>query len=145
MKMKFKTQPTQRKERMCKGVMTLINSRRNGQRLVFDENFINQIEFKEGDTLQLEYDPDTFCLDVAVHPTFGKEEGFIPLKRGKKYVIYSSGLVREIVEIFRLDYSDGVSKTFSDFKRMRKKNGKKFARIIMPRPELIGEEKNDGH
>jgi len=53
---------------------------------------------------------------VIEKPTSEEEtEGLFPIrKQGKSYMVYSAPLVKELIESFSIDYTDTVSKTYTD-------------------------------
>lgn len=125
------------------GVLSIINSPKNGKRLELKNVFLESIGYKEGDTIQFEYDDEIGYLDIGVFPIFGKENnGFSLTKAGTKSLLYSSGLVMEITRIFGLDYSQGVSKTFGNYKRRRKKSGEVYLRVYITESEINEEVEN---
>lgn len=144
MKKQFTTQPRPTKKEQTAGILTLVNSTKNGRRMSFPLEILESIGFQEQDTLQFLYDLEERSLDVGIYPVFGMTEngGFKTSIAGKKVLIYNSQLIQELVEIFSLDYSDCVSKTFGRYKRRKKKNGERYLRIFLPETEIInwGEE-----
>jgi len=94
----------------------IVNSERNGKRLMLSEALFQLLEspkklsflFKEN--------------HLAIANEFPKTEAikFSPDKRS--HIIYSSGLVQDIVKKFNLDYSNRTSLSFNDIEVKRMKN-----------------------
>lgn len=139
----FLTRPTLKVNRGETGVLSIINSPKNGKRMELKNVFLENIGYKEGDAIQFEYDDVEGYLDIGVFPIFGKENsGFTLTKSGTKSLLYSAGLVMEMTRIFGLDYSQVVSKTFATYKRRRRKSGEVYARIFIREPEITEEVEN---
>lgn len=90
------------------GVLTIVNSEKNGKRVVFSETFIETMELE--DTVNMGFEGNRLLVAKNV-----AEEGHYRLcKRGKKAVVYSAKLVGKITELMELDFSHRVSYTFFD-------------------------------
>lgn len=95
-----------------KGVLTIVNAGKYGNRLILPEKVISYTECNEKIQIRIADEGAIFSGEPSLEK---EEEGVFTLKKqGKSYMIYCSSLVKEIVETFSLNYSDTVSKTFSD-------------------------------
>lgn len=90
------------------GVLSVVNSK-NGMQLRFAKEFHNSLGSPEN--FQIGYS-DT---ELAVGKDLGQHFTSYPLKdNGLKKIIYSSELVKQITEIYDLDFSDRTCITFSE-------------------------------
>jgi hypothetical protein len=89
------------------GVMTIINSKRNGRRITFPASVIKRLGDPE--SVQFAFLPDKI---VVSHKLPDNENSLCFRKDGNKYILYASELVHEITEMFGLDFNDRVSITF---------------------------------
>ncbi|MFL0167932.1 hypothetical protein [Candidatus Clostridium helianthi] len=89
------------------GIMTIINSKKNGKRITFANDVIEKLgDFNQ---LQIAFSKQGIVIGENI-PNVGQH---FPLKKsGAKWIIYSAGLVTEISEKFGLDFSERVSITF---------------------------------
>lgn len=91
------------------GVMSVVNSARNGKRVTFPQAVMERLNNPE--TLQFAFADDK----IAVAERLPGNEVSFNIKRGKgRAIIYAAGLVREIAEQFDLDFTSRVSITFYD-------------------------------
>lgn len=91
------------------GVLSVINSKENGKRLALSSELLQKIG--NPDKVQV-------CLAekiVAIGKSIsGCESSFLLKKGGNKGLIYSYGLVNEITNEFKLDFSNRTSLTFHE-------------------------------
>lgn len=92
-----------------KGVCTVINSKQNGRRVILAKETMDYL--KNPTKLEIGFTEDGIVIAEKL-PENGVE--FPIRKNGNRIVIYSSGLVEEITELFNLDFSDRVSITFTE-------------------------------
>lgn len=105
------------------GILTIVNSKKNGRRLSFAAEVIKTLQVKEYVQIAL------VGKGIAVLPPGELElEQFKLKKEGSKYIIYSSSLVQEITKVYKLDYSNRTSITFPKVK-YKEEEGNKFAYI----------------
>ena len=105
------------------GVLTIVNSKKNGKRLSFAAEVIKELQVEED--VQIAFVGE----GIAILPPSELElEQFKLKKDGSKYIIYSSPLVQEITKVYNLDYSNRTSITFPKAK-YKKEGGNKFAYI----------------
>jgi hypothetical protein len=89
------------------GVITIINSKKNGKRIIFAGAAIDKL----GNPSKLQV---VFWQNgIVVGEVLPKADQFFPVKEsGNKGIVYSGGLVQEITSKFNLDFSERVSITF---------------------------------
>lgn len=89
------------------GVMTIINSNKNGKRITFANDVIEKLgSFNQ---MQIAFSKQGLVIGEKIPST----EQYFPIKKsGAKWIIYSAGLVTEISDKFNLDFSGRVSITF---------------------------------
>lgn len=122
------------------GVMSVINPAKNTKRLTFRKDFLLRIGYEEGDTIQIMHGENYIC--IAVYPIFGREiTAFAITGFPKCPSLYNAALVKEITDVFDLDFSERVSITFNDviFKK-RKKSGKPYAKVMIRSKKTNAEE-----
>ena len=91
-----------------KGLLTLINSRKNGKRLVLSQQLIEMLELPD-DNIQLGFMKKVLVLGRKLP----KVESSFKLKyQGKKAIIYSTEIVHEITEHQEIDFTSRVSHTW---------------------------------
>ena len=89
------------------GVITLINSKKNGKRISFAGAVMDKLG--NPDKLQIVF----WQKGIVVGVGLPKADQFFPVKKsGNKGIVYSGGLVQEITSQFNLDFSERVSITF---------------------------------
>ncbi|MFQ9697343.1 MAG: hypothetical protein ACLRY5_10990 [Zhenhengia sp.] len=105
------------------GVLTIVNSKKNGKRLSLAGEVIETLQCKEKVQIGL------VGKGIAVFP-LGKQdlEEFRLKKEGSKHIIYSGPLVQEITERYKLDYSNRTCITFPKV-AYKEQDGIKFAYI----------------
>ncbi len=106
---KPKTMSNTRGTKSSKGVCTVINSRQNGKRLILAKETMDYL--KNPTKIEVGFTQDGIVIAEKL-PENGVS--FSIKKSGNKMVIYSSGLVKEITELFNLDFSNRVSITFTE-------------------------------
>ena len=91
------------------GVITIVNSKKNGKRIEFLPNFCEQLGIDK--KVQIAFEENAL---VVIPVTDKPEYPVYDLKTtGCKRVLYNAALVEEIIEKLQLDYSECVSKTLS--------------------------------
>lgn len=89
------------------GVLTIVNSKRNGKRVVLSKELM--AELNEPEEVQISYGSDA----IAIGADIPSNDNFFTLKTQKaKFVIYSSELVNEITVLYALKFEGNVSQTF---------------------------------
>lgn len=106
---KPKSKDTSRGTRTGNGVMTVINSNSNGKRFIFSNSVIRYLD--NPDSIEIGFTEDSVVASYKL-PENGQR--FNLRKSGNKGVLYSYQLVKEITELFDLDFSNRVSMTFND-------------------------------
>lgn len=91
------------------GVMSVVNAD-TGIRITFPDAVLEKIRVTE--KLQISYNTDERI--IAIGENLGNENDYAIKKSGKKGIIYSANLVRELTEAFKLDFSNRSSITFHD-------------------------------
>lgn len=136
----FKSQPVAKTATSKPGVISIINPAKNTKRLTFRKDFLLRIGYEEGDTIQLMYGDDYIC--IGVHPVFGKEtQAFAITGFPKHPSLYNAALVKEITEVFALDFSDRVSITFGHVHyKKRKRSGRTYAKVMIESMKTSVEE-----
>ena len=91
------------------GMLTIVNSVRNGRRLEFRKEVAKQLKLV--DELTVMY-TDVSAIFFRGN---GEREGSFRIKKsGERLVVYSGALVDELSSFFDLDFSSGVCHTFTD-------------------------------
>ncbi len=94
------------------GVITIVNSKKNGRRIEFLPQLCELLSIDED--VQLAFDENSL---VVIPMTEEPEYPVFQLKKsGNKKVIYNTALVEEIIKQLKLDYSNCVSKTLDNVK-----------------------------
>ncbi|HFL3777306.1 TPA: hypothetical protein ACG3RH_002933 [Clostridioides difficile] len=93
----------------ARGVCTVINSKQNGKRLILAKEIMDYL--KNPEKIEVGFTEDGIVIAEKL-PENGVE--FSIKKTGNRMVIYSSELVKEITELFNLDFSNRVSITFTE-------------------------------
>ncbi|MGE7913248.1 hypothetical protein [Lysinibacillus xylanilyticus] len=89
------------------GVLTIVNSQRNGKRVVLSKELMK--ELNEPNEVQISYGSDA----IAIGADIPSNDNYLTLKTQKaKSVIYSSELVNEITVLYDLKFVGIVSQTF---------------------------------
>lgn len=91
------------------GVCTVVNSEKNGKRVTISKELSDELGNIE--TVEIGFTENGIVVGNKL-PENGTEFRF--KKSGNKGVIYSSSLVDEVTEEFKLDFSNRVSITFVD-------------------------------
>ena len=86
--------------------VTIISSKKNGKRLELSKKLMKNLG--DPSKLQFAYGDDEIAISESIDED---TELFIIKKTASKATIYSSELVREITEEFKLDFEDRVSIT----------------------------------
>ncbi|MEG1132675.1 MAG: hypothetical protein RSD77_10195 [Romboutsia sp.] len=92
-----------------RGVCTVINSKQNGKRVILTKETMDYL--KNPAKIEVGFTEDGIVISEKL-PKNGVE--FSIKKTGNRMVIYSSGLVKEITQLFNLDFSNRVSITFTE-------------------------------
>lgn len=106
---KPKSKDTSRGDITSEGAITIINSKDNGKRITFSKCSMEYIGNPE--SIEVGFTEDGIVFGDRL-PENG--ERFKIRRTNNKAVIYSAQLVKEITELFELDYSNKVSITFTD-------------------------------
>lgn len=143
---KFKASPSNSAAKTTTGrtgVVSIINPVKNTKRITFRKEFLQRIGYEEGDSIQLMYDSNYICM--GVYPVFGTETtAFAITGFPKRPALYNAALVKEITEVFSLDYSDRVSITFDKVHyKKRKKSGKPYAKVMIGSKKVVTKEVMD--
>lgn len=93
----------------ARGVCTVINSKHNGKRVILAKETMDYL--KNPEKIEVGFTEDGIVIAEKL-PENGVE--FSIKKTGNRMVIYSSELVKEITELFNLDFSNRVSITFTE-------------------------------
>jgi hypothetical protein len=107
------------------GALSIVNSEKNGKRITLSREVTEKLN-----------DPETVQFSFSERQILIAEElpnhnnRFTVKKHGARGVIYSSSLVQEITERFKLDFSNRVSITLHEVK-YAKSNGKRVAIITV--------------
>ena len=89
------------------GVLTIVNSQKNGKRIVLSKNLMQELD--EPKEVQISYGSEA----IAIGSDISGNDNYFTLKPQKtKSVIYSSELVKEITELYDLEFVENVSQTF---------------------------------
>ncbi|KIL45562.1 hypothetical protein KP77_28540 [Jeotgalibacillus alimentarius] len=89
------------------GVLSIVNASKNSKRLMFSSKVSEHLNNPE--SVQIGF-LDTGII-VAEHLT-ETAESYVAKQTGKKKIVYNAELVREISEMFDLNFNGGVSLTF---------------------------------
>ncbi|GGJ80908.1 hypothetical protein GGR02_003510 [Anoxybacillus voinovskiensis] len=117
----FKTKPVTRTSEA--GVLSIVYSKKNGKRVAISPDVIREIGNPK--TVQIARSPKA----IAISEHLGEWNANYELKTAAgKRIIYSSDLVRHLVDYYNLNFEDRTSITFSDVS-YRTHNGKKVAII----------------
>lgn len=89
------------------GVITIINSKKNGKRIILAKELVQKIKANGAINIVLANDAIVIAsADAAIGNEF-------PFKvSGNKVIIYATDLINEITDHYDLDFSNCVSKTF---------------------------------
>lgn len=91
------------------GVMSIIYSPKNGKRITFAKDVMEKLNNPNQLLVLMNEEGILISENLSDHDNY-----FAVRKQGAKGVLYSSSLVKEIIDQFELDFSDKVSKTFHD-------------------------------
>ncbi len=91
-----------------KGLLTLVNSRKNGKRLMLSQQLEEMLELPD-DNIELGFMETALVLGRKLPKV---EKSFELKHQGKKAVIYSAKAVREIAQHQKIDFTDRVSHTW---------------------------------
>lgn len=116
--------PVSKVTSVSKGLVSIIYAK-TGKRITFDSSLIEDLGLDE--TLQVGYDHKQLLLGVNLSPQYKNRK---LKKQGKKYVLYDSALIQELIQNFNLDYSGVTSQTFDDV-TYKKHQGSKVALITI--------------
>lgn len=92
-----------------KGALTMICSEKNGKRLLLSEQLLETLNLGEEHSVQVGFIGKKLVLAKKLP---GENNRFELKKAGKKYVIYSSELVREIGRVQEISFEEKVSFTW---------------------------------
>lgn len=95
------------KTAVSNGLVSIIYAK-TGKRITFDSTLIEDLGLEE--TLQVGYNDCHLLLGSNLSPQYKNRK---LKKQGKKYVLYDSALIQELISHFKLDYTDVTSKTFN--------------------------------
>lgn len=98
-----------RRTENSRGVCAVINSKQNGKRVILAKETMDYL--KNPSKLEVGFTEDGIVIAEKL-PENGVE--FSIKKIGNRKVIYSSELVKEITQLFNLDFSNRVSITFTE-------------------------------
>ena len=117
----FKASKSKQKSviRSNQGVVTIINTEKNGKRIVFLKDVMDKL----GNPPKILIS----CSDnaIAVGERLPDNQNFLSIKYSKtKGTIYSAGIVNELTEMYQLDFSNKTSITFSEVKYTTYENHK---------------------
>lgn len=112
-----------KRNRSGAGVATIVNSEKNGKRISFPKNVLASLNISS--QIYISFSADGIVICNTADDQF---EAFTLKFSGSKGIIYSYPLVKEITEIFGLDFSDKVCITFSDISYFEK-DGVQYAEI----------------
>lgn len=109
----FKASKSKQKSttRSNQGAITIVNTKKNGKRIVFSKNILDEL----GNPPKILIS----CSDkeIAIGERLHDNENYLNIKYYKsKGILYSSGIVNELTEIYKLDFSNRTSITFSEVK-----------------------------
>lgn len=123
---RFEAPATQKGQRGSKRdspvLLTVVHTKRNGMRIAISPMVMTQLGSPE--TIQVAMGEDGIAL-AAYLPD--NQTSFEVKKMGNKAVIYCAPLVREVTEIFDLDFSDRTSISFSEISYMQTVEGHRIA------------------
>ncbi|WP_052380405.1 hypothetical protein [Paenibacillus camerounensis] len=123
---RFEAPATQKGQRGSKKespvLLTVVNTKRNGMRIAISPIVMAQLGSPE--TIQIAIGEDGIAL-AAYLPD--NQTRFEVKKMGNKAVIYCAPLVREVTEIFDLDFSGRTSISFSEISYMQTVEGQRIA------------------
>ena len=117
----FKASKSQQKSitRTNQGVVTIINTEKNGKRIVFPKVVMDKLG-----------NPPKILIScsnkaIAVGERLPDNQNFLSIKYSRtKGTIYSAGTVNELTEMYQLDFSNRTSITFSEVKYTTYENHK---------------------
>ncbi|MFR1316862.1 MAG: hypothetical protein ACLSBN_14415 [Clostridium perfringens] len=117
----FKASKSKQKSviRSNQGVVTIINTEKNGKRIVFPKDVMEEL----GNPPKILIS----CSDnaIAVGERLPDNQNFLSIKYSKtKGTIYSAGTVNELTEMYQLDFSNKTSITFLEVKYTTYENHK---------------------
>lgn len=117
----FKASKSKQKSviRSNQGVVTIINTEKNGKRIVFLKDVMDKL----GNPPKILIS----CSDnaIAVGERLPDNQNFLSIKYSKtKGTIYSAGTVNELTEMYQLDFSNRTLITFSEVKYTTYENHK---------------------
>lgn len=92
------------------GVMTVIYSQKNGKRIEFKKEFLQELSIEN--ELKVAFDEENLYIGRDL-PNISKT--FSLKSQGKKAVIYSAQLAEEIIQTLRLKLDGKVSVTLTEF------------------------------
>lgn len=132
----FKTRPNAGKQQNRKGstgIISIVNAKANTKRLSIKKVVLDKLGYQEGDEIQFRYDGREGYLAIAVYPAFGEHrDGFEFSNIKKAAILYNAALVKEITEIFQLDFTNRTSLTFGKARYSKvKKTGMPCVRIYL--------------
>lgn len=90
-----------------KGSLTIINSAKNGKRLIISEDVVETLELKE--TVKIGFMEKQLLLGTTLP---GEKNEYELKRQGKKFVVYSSELIAQITEHQKIDFTNRVSHTW---------------------------------
>lgn len=91
------------------GAMTIVNSVKHGRRITIAKCVMDAL--KNCTSLQFSFNENS----IAIAEKLPNNESYFSLRKsGTKSVTYSSQLIKEITDVFQLDFSSRVSITFHD-------------------------------
>lgn len=108
----------------CKGVLTIVNSKKNGKRIEILESLSNELDLE--DDIQIGVLGNGLVLSKSL-PNVSQH--FSLKTVGKKRVIYSSELVKEIIDVLNLSFEGRVSRTLRGIE-LEENQGVMLARVF---------------
>ncbi|MDU0324131.1 hypothetical protein RWZ02_15765 [Clostridium butyricum] len=113
-----KSRENSKHKRTSNGAISIINSR-SGKRLILAKALINKLSNPHKVVIGFSKDK------LAIGKELPNNENYFTLRDSKgRAIIYSSDLVKEISEHFKLDFSDRTTITFSEVKYIEKEDNK---------------------
>ncbi len=102
------------------GVVTIVNSEKNGKRISFSEDAIEHLKNEE--SIQIGFKDKKLFIYTGL-----EEDKYYSIKKqGAKYIAYNSELVKEITKELELDFTERVSITLCSAKYTEDEDGNKL-------------------
>lgn len=101
--------PSKEGNRRYKGVLTLVSSKKNGKRLMLSTELVETLQLGDEKAVMLGFVDKALVMGARLP---GKSYAFPLKKMGRKYVLYSVSVVREISRIQNINFDTKVSHTW---------------------------------